>query len=116
VHVIRLLDPSLDENAILTGPFATFAKANGVAEVRLEWWDVEDQSGNVRYQLWLYCADGGQLFEAGTTNSIAYVAQAAFWPKDGAPADLGEQLAVSQKIATKAHPDSELAGVAFVED
>ncbi len=113
IHVIRLLDPSLDEQRIMTGSFRTFAKANGVAEVPLEWWDVEDARG-VRYQLWLYCADGGQLFEAGTTNSVAYVAQGAFWTKDGAPSTLGAELDAAKRAAKKAIRGSELAGVAFV--
>jgi tellurite resistance-related uncharacterized protein len=113
VHVLRLLDPSLDETAILGGSFETFEGANGVAEVPLEWWDVEDASGTVRYQLWLYCADGGQLFDAGTTTSVAYIAQSVFWTKEAAPADLGEQLARAQR-AMKNLADSDLAGVAFV--
>lgn len=117
VHVIRLLDPSLDEQTILTGPFTAFKNANGVAEVPLEWWDVEED-GKVRYQLWIYCVDAAQLFDAGTTTSVAYVSQLAFWGegyKGDRPGSLADQLDRAQKAAVAEHRKCELRRIAFIE-
>ena len=117
VHIIQLLDPSLDEQTILTGPFKAFKNANGVAEVPLEWWDVEED-GAVRYQLWIYCVDAAQLFDAGTTTSVAYVSQLAFWG-DGhqgdRPGSLADQLDRAHKAAVADHPACELRQIAFIE-
>ena len=118
VHIVRLFDDSLDEKTILTAPYKTFAQLNGIAEVPLEWWDVVDDAGKPRYQLWIYCVDGAQLFDAGTTHSVAYVSQFAFWGEgyDGTkPGSLADLLAKGQEAAVEAHPECELSQIAFIQ-
>jgi hypothetical protein len=58
-----------------------FAKRGGdcawvatALETPIEWWDVEEGGVN-RFQIWLYSADCGLVFEAGTTRVVAQAIQ-----------------------------------------
>jgi hypothetical protein len=117
VYVIQLFDPSLDEAAIFSGSYSRFANGNGIAEVPIEWWDIEDETGTVRHQLWLCCADAGFLFTTGTTTLVegANIARCAFYGdgwQDGRPGSLAALLDAAQRSVAE---DTELAGIAFVE-
>ncbi len=116
VWLIQLMDPSLDETAILTGPFSAFENANGVAEVPLEWWDVTDDQGRVVYHFWIAC-DGAQLLEADTTNIVATASGYAFYGdgwEDGQPGSLAAMLRDAQTEACAKGVPCELRSFAFV--
>lgn len=117
LRVVREFDPSLDDATIFGGPFSAFGNANGIAEVPLEWWDVEADDGRVVYQLWISCVDGAQLFAAGTTTSVAYVSAFAFWG-DGwegdSPGSLADQLDRAQAVVKATGVDTELGRIAFI--
>ena len=44
----------------------------------IEWWDVVSDQGEPQYQLWLYHADCGLLFPAGTTRYVGSFIQTYF--------------------------------------
>ncbi|HEU4533863.1 MAG TPA: hypothetical protein VFS00_07080 [Polyangiaceae bacterium] len=83
------------------------------AETPVEWWDVVDDAGTTRYQLWLYHADCGLLFEAGTTKVVAQAIQnGSAWELDpSAPLTRAqiEALVRAHEEASETHPDSQLA-------
>ncbi len=117
VWLIQLMDPELDEAAIMNGAFRDFENANGIAEVPIEWWDVEDDDGRVRYQLWISCVDGAQLLDAGTTSIVATASAFAFYG-DGwegtKPGSLADELHRAQAVVKGAGIPTELAAFAFV--
>ncbi|HEY0252605.1 MAG TPA: hypothetical protein VGC41_13815, partial [Kofleriaceae bacterium] len=44
VFIAQLADPALTADTIFTGAFRAFERAMGLAEVPIEWWDVEDDA------------------------------------------------------------------------
>jgi hypothetical protein len=75
-----------------------------ILSVPIEWWNVIDAAGKVRYQVWIFAAaDGGFVFDAGTTHAVGIFGQGTwFEPLDApvkslpgshaAPANLAAQL------------------------
>ncbi|MDB5213715.1 MAG: hypothetical protein JWO86_1642 [Myxococcaceae bacterium] len=88
------------------------------AQQNVEWFDVFDQDDVVQFQLWLCAGNGGVLFKAATTVSVATVEAASFaGAASGLDEATGERLAAllrtAKKIAAKLHPGSALAAVGF---
>lgn len=107
------------ERALVTAPGELFTGGlDAFAECPVEWFDVLDQVDVVQFQLWLYHADGGLLFKAGTTLPVAQINQSSFHGSErGLDEATGERLAAllrqAKKIAANLHRDSDLASVAF---
>jgi len=108
--VARRFDPALTAEAVFGGDLAAFATADGLAELPLEWWTVEDEAGP-RYRLWLGRADAGFLFAWEGRSPLGAIVGCTF-EGDGA---LAAALAEAQRPVRDAHPFSELARVIFVE-
>ena len=83
----------------------------GLKEVPIEAWDVEDDTGRVRYQLWTYYADGGALFDAGTTKQRGVISQCEFHDHD--IGDDAEDLETARDAVEDDDLDCDLAGVSF---
>lgn len=62
----------------------------------LEAWDVEDDTGAVVYNAWLYQVDSGTIFRAGTTTQVAAFIQMGLECDDDA-------LAQALAAAARAH-------------
>ncbi len=57
-----------------------------ILSVPIEWWNVIDATGQVRYQLWLYAAaDGGFVFDAGTAHAVGRFGQGTWFEAYDAP-------------------------------
>ncbi len=48
----------------------------------LELWDVVDERGTVRFEVWVFGADAGVVFRAGTTDVVGDIASFAFASED----------------------------------
>jgi len=56
---------------VWNGDFEFFQRHfDGMAEVPIEGWDLVDDDGVARYQLWLAFVDHGKLLHAGTTDLV----------------------------------------------
>jgi hypothetical protein len=101
----------LTDEELLSGGYDTFTD---VCEVPLEWWDVADETGNVRFQLWVYCVDSGALFTHGTGDVVGNICQGGFQSDDE---ELGAALEDAVDKVKREHPDSEVAagGFSFVD-
>ncbi|MFT4977520.1 MAG: hypothetical protein ACI8S6_003425 [Myxococcota bacterium] len=77
VNVLRLDDRSdLTEADVWEGDLAFFDRHfDAMAEASLEWWDVVDEAGTVRFQLWICSGDGGTLIEAGSARAVRIQSQ-----------------------------------------
>lgn len=91
------------EAELFSGGYETFG---GFCEIPLEWWDVVDDEGKVRYQLWLFGGDSGVLFVHDTTDIAGAICQCGFESDD---ATLTAELAEACKVARQTYPDSQLA-------
>lgn len=114
-YLIQLFEPQFDDDAVFTASFRAFT--SGVAEVPIEWWDIEDYDGTVSYQLWYLHADSAKLFAAGTTNVVAYVSQDAFWGdgyQDGRAGSLADRLQRAQADVRRTDPKAAICRIAFV--
>jgi len=100
----------LTDAALLSGGYDTFGE---IAEVPLECWDVVDETGQVRYQLWVYCGESGALFNAGTNEAVGQICQGGFESEDDS---IGPALERALEGIKEAHPDAEvLQGFSFVD-
>ncbi len=64
----------------------------------LEVWDVEDDHGDVVFNVWVYNVDSGSIFRAGTTTEVGAFIQNYLECQDG-------ELAAALGAAHKAHAD-----------
>jgi hypothetical protein len=92
------------EAELFSGGYDTFS---GFCEVPLEWWDVVDDEGKARYQLWLFGSDSGVLFVHNTTEMVGYVVQCGF-ESDGIDIEIEEELARAYKRCRKKYPKTYL--------
>ncbi|MBN2695524.1 hypothetical protein JXR93_12750 [bacterium] len=77
----------------------------------LETWDVEDESGDIKYNFYLYMVDSGTLFESNTTNVIGEVIQFGF--EDYSKEKISELLLNAQQEAKKFYKNNSLFSVDF---
>ena len=61
-----------DEAALFARSMEDF---DGLAETRIEWWDVVDDAGAPAYQVWLYGVDCGSVLRHGTTDKVGRLCQ-----------------------------------------
>ena len=100
VWLVRLCAKSLTPRQIFQGSFEFFEAhdCGPIVECSLEWWNVIDDQRRTRYQLWLYAADSGYVFHAGTTRTAARICQCNFDDDVAAKpvVGLGAELAAAQ--------------------
>lgn len=107
--VLRLFEPELGEEEMLAGDAEFYhARVQSIAEVPVEWWDVGGE-----FQLWLCNADGGFLFDAGTTDRRAGIIQWSFDLDEELSPETRARIAEGAARAVAEHPDSLLAAVEF---
>jgi hypothetical protein len=118
-RVVRPSDLTKAERAQLAG---IWAKAFGPSEelsfdMPIEWWDVVDAKGKVRYQLWAYHVDCGSLVHPKTSKRVGAIIQFGFGVEVKDP---GHRLARAMEAAhadlRKRCPKSEIAGADFTFD
>lgn len=80
-------------------------------EVPIEWWDVVDRGGELRFRLWLYQADCAQVFVGNGASIAAHGIQfGATWELVGEWEDAWrEAFAAAHRRAMEQHPRTELA-------
>ena len=107
--VLRLFQPELTEAEMLAGTTEFYhERVQSLAEVPVEAWDVGDE-----FQLWLCNADGGFLFDAGTTNRRAGIIQWTFDLDEELPEATRAAIAEGAAQAVGEHPESLLAAIEF---
>ena len=120
LFILSLYDATITpQRALTTAPADLFTGGlDAFAECDVEWYDVLDQDSVVQFQLWLYYGDGGLLFRAATTTTVAQINNSSFHGDErGLDVATGERLATllrkAKKIAANLHPGSDLATVDF---
>jgi hypothetical protein len=74
--------------------------------VPIEWWNVIDPRGEVRYQVWIYAAmDGGFVFPAGTAGPVGSFGQGTWFtafdaPLDGIPGSRAAPSGLARQLAS----------------
>jgi len=112
--VVQLFNPKIGEAEMLGGDAGFFSDhVQAFAETSVEWWDVGDDE--LRFQLWLCNADGGYLFDAGTTTLRANVIQWDFDIDELLPSDVRGEVAHAARRAVEAAKGSMLAQINFDE-
>jgi hypothetical protein len=95
----------IDDEELFSGGYDTF---EGMCEVPLEWWDVADDEGVVRYQLWIYNVDSGSLFINNSLDTAGEICQFYFQSDDP---ELAMELQQAKDELSQSSKDSEIISV-----
>jgi hypothetical protein len=89
---------------------ATYKELGDACTVPIEWWDIVDESGQVRYQLWIYMVDSGRIFVAGTSRVVADIVR---FELQSSNAELRDELASAYNAIPSKWRNSSLVARGF---